>query len=45
MIGVIPVDGRLATSRAITTAVPRKKPYGEVTIRATRTGISQSWRP
>ena len=28
--GVIPVDGRRATSSAITTAVLRRKPYGEV---------------
>ena len=26
-------------------AVPRKKPYGELTIRAKRIGISQSSRP
>ena len=41
----MPVAGNPETSAAITIAVPRRNPYGEVTIRATRTGISQSSRP
>ena len=45
MTGVMPVAGRCATSSAITTAVPRRKPYGEATIRPTRIGISQSSLP
>ena len=41
----MPVAGRWATSSAITMAVPRRNPYGEATIRPTRTGISRSTRP
>jgi hypothetical protein len=43
--GVIPVDGSRATSSAITTAVPRRKPYGEAIMRPTRMGISRSSLP
>ena len=42
---MMPVAGSRATSSAITTAVPRRKLYGEVTIRATRTGIRSRTRP
>ena len=34
MTGVMPVAGRLAKSWAITSAAPRRNPYGEATIRA-----------
>jgi hypothetical protein len=39
------VDGSLATSSAITMAVPRRNPYGLAVIRPTRSGISQSSLP
>jgi hypothetical protein len=45
MTGMMPVAGRCATSSAITTAVPRRNPYGDAIIRPTRTGTSRPTRP
>ena len=45
MTGVMPVAGRRAKSWAITMAPPRRKPYGEATIRAMRMGMSDASRP
>jgi hypothetical protein len=45
MTGVMPVDGSPAQSEAMTTALPRRNPYGEATMRPTRTGTSHSSRP
>ena len=41
----MPVAGRCATSSAITTAVPRRNPYGDAIIRPTRIGTSRPTRP
>ena len=42
MTGVMPVAGRLDKSWAITMVAPRRNPYGEATIRATRMGMSEA---